>query len=236
MDFSPYIDDLEKKAAEAIKAERRFCVYKHTSPSGKVYIGITGQNPITRWQGGNGYKKHPYFFKAILKYGWDNIKHEILFDSLTKEEACQKEIELISKYKSNIPQFGYNKSSGGECAASGVVFTTERLCKMSEAHKGKRLSEETRQKLSEALKGENAFWYGKHHSIETRKKLSQTHKGKPALNKKKVLCVETGNIYESVTTAAKEIGVSLSLIVVVCKGKQKTAGGYHWKYIKEETE
>lgn len=215
------------------KTEQRFRVYKHTCPNGKVYIGITGQNPTTRWQGGNGYAKQPYFFNAIVKYGWDNIKHEILFDGLTKEEAEAKEIELIAEYKSNIPQFGYNKSSGGECAASGVVFTTERLRKMSEAHKGKRLSEETRQKLSVALKAEKAYWYGKHHSVETRKKLSRTHKGKPALNKKKVLCVETGKVYESVTMAAEEIGVSLSLIVVVCKGKQKTAGGYHWKYTNE---
>lgn len=27
----------------------QYCVYKHTSPSGKCYIGITRQNPIKRW-------------------------------------------------------------------------------------------------------------------------------------------------------------------------------------------
>ena len=32
-----------------------FIVYKHTSPSNKVYIGITKLNLIKRWQGGKGY-------------------------------------------------------------------------------------------------------------------------------------------------------------------------------------
>lgn len=43
-----------------------FIVYKHTSPSNKVYIGITKLNLIKRWQ---GYINNTYFFRAILKYG-----------------------------------------------------------------------------------------------------------------------------------------------------------------------
>lgn len=96
-----------------------FCVYKHTSPNGKVYIGITSLNPIRRWNNGKGYSSQPYFFRAILKYGWDNFNHEILFSDLTKEEACQKEVELIKSYKSNGSKYGYNISSGGECSNSG---------------------------------------------------------------------------------------------------------------------
>nr|DAX47865.1 MAG TPA: intron associated endonuclease [Bacteriophage sp.] len=46
-----------------------FIVYKHTSPSNKVYIGITKLNLIKRWQGGKGYINNTYFFRAILKYG-----------------------------------------------------------------------------------------------------------------------------------------------------------------------
>ena len=30
-------------------------VYKHTSPSNKVYIGITSREPKLRWDNGNGY-------------------------------------------------------------------------------------------------------------------------------------------------------------------------------------
>lgn len=43
-----------------------YTVYRHTSPSGKVYIGITKQKPHKRWNSGQ-----PLFERAILKYGWD---------------------------------------------------------------------------------------------------------------------------------------------------------------------
>lgn len=69
-----------------------YCVYKHTSPSGKVYIGQTSINPLDRWQNGKGYKKQA-FYNAIKKYGWENIKHEILYDNLTKEEATKKKLK-----------------------------------------------------------------------------------------------------------------------------------------------
>ena len=50
---------------------------------------------------------------------------------------------------------------------------------------GKHLSEETRQKLSEANKGENNSMFGKHLSEETRQKLSEARKGKPSCMKGK---------------------------------------------------
>ncbi len=54
--------------------ERKFCVYKHTSPSGKVYIGITCKVPEIRW-GTNGYyyRKQTVFYNAIKQYGWENF-------------------------------------------------------------------------------------------------------------------------------------------------------------------
>ena len=61
---------------------RKYIVYKHTTPSNKVYIGITFRNPIIRWSSGRGYINNKHFFRAILKYGWDNIKHEILYSDL----------------------------------------------------------------------------------------------------------------------------------------------------------
>ena len=89
-----------------------YIVYKHTSPSGKFYIGITGQDTERRWRrGGSGYKpRKDYscrFYNAILKYGWDNFKHEILYDNLTKEEAEKIERELIDKYDLTNPEYGY---------------------------------------------------------------------------------------------------------------------------------
>lgn len=71
-----------------------YCVYLHTSPTNKYYVGITKQNPLKRWANGRGYCKNKHFYKAILKYGWDNFKHEIVFSGITKDEAIQYEKEI----------------------------------------------------------------------------------------------------------------------------------------------
>jgi len=51
---------------------------------------------------------------------------------------------------------------------------------------------------------------------------------------KAVQCIETGNIYISLKDAEIETGINRACISYCCKGKQKTAGGYHWKYYFEE--
>ena len=147
---------------------RNYKVYKHTSPSGKVYIGITKQlDPNDRWLNGHGYKKNQYFWKAICKYGWDNITHEILHSNLTKAEAESLEIQLINEYNSIDPSYGYNLQEGGNASSP---------------------SEETRKKMSEAQKGEKNHFYnvkgeehplwGRHLSDETKEKISNSRKGK----------------------------------------------------------
>lgn len=50
---------------------------------------------------------------------------------------------------------------------------------------------------------------------------------------KKVLCVETGVIYPSMMEAERQTGLCNSHISECCTGKQKTHGGFHWKYIEE---
>ena len=93
--------------------QRDYCVYKHTSPSGKAYIGITCRAPEERWHGGAGYCRNRYFYNAILKYGWVNFTHEILAENLTHDEACAAEIALIAAYDSTNPARGYNLAPGG---------------------------------------------------------------------------------------------------------------------------
>lgn len=111
---------------------KSWVVYKHTSPSNKVYIGITCKAPTDRWASGFGYEHQVYFFRAIVKYGWINFKHEILFEGLTKEEAEVKEVELISQYNSADLNYGYNIDLGGD---------------------NHRLSVETRKKISDVKTG-----------------------------------------------------------------------------------
>ena len=82
--------------------------------------------------------------------------------------------------------------------------------RISEAKKGKKRSEETKRKISEAKKGK----------FINRKDQS-----------KKVLCVETGEIFESTMEAQRQTGVNRCNISKVCSGKLKSAGGYHWRYV-----
>lgn len=92
-----------------------YSVYRHTCPNGKVYIGITKQKPERRWgNGGRGYKENEYFYRAIQKYGWDNIRHEIIAKGLTEDEAATMEIDLISRYRATDRSCGYNRHFGGK--------------------------------------------------------------------------------------------------------------------------
>ena len=94
--------------------ECSYSVYKHTFPNSKVYIGITFRNPLVRWGNGNNYSNNQYMTNAIKKYGWNNIKHEIIAEHLTKDEACNFEKTLISLLNSTHREHGYNAHIGGE--------------------------------------------------------------------------------------------------------------------------
>lgn len=105
-----------------LNTSNNYIVYKHTSPSNKVYIGITGFDPSYRWlNNGRGYKHQTVFFNAIIKYGWINFKHEILYEKLSKEEALDKEEELIRHYESYDRRFGYNISLRGSLIQSNTI-------------------------------------------------------------------------------------------------------------------
>lgn len=232
--------------------ERKFCVYRHTSPSGKVYIGITCQNPIRRWAHGHGYRKNSYFMNAIRKYTWEAFTHEILFDGLTKEEACEKEIELIGFHRSNNEDYGYNISSGGEFGGTGHTLSEEARRALSESKKGKnhylygkRMPEEHRQKLSEAQKGkrlppeqcrqiserqmgEKNHNYGKKASEETRKKMSESHRKYIIVQMS--LDDEVIARYPTTRVAAVAVGGYATAIAAVCRGKKNKTAGYKWKY------
>ena len=50
---------------------------------------------------------------------------------------------------------------------------------------------------------------------------------------KKIFCVELNKKFDCITRAKEELGIDVSSIVKVCKGKVKTAGGFHWRYADE---
>ena len=222
--------------------KRNYTVYKHVSPSNKVYIGITSKTPEKRWRKGNGYWNNKYFYNAIQKYGWDNIKHEIVCSNLTKKEAEQKEIELIAYYDSANPKKGYNGDFGGVGSDSVTDAIKE---KISRGNKGKIISKETRLKISNSTKGVKKAKFSKE-ALEKMskshigKKLSEETKEKIKENSKRIkvcqysLGGELIEIYNGQREAARKSNVDSSSISKCCKGKVKTAGGYIWKYYDEK--
>lgn len=145
---------------------RRYVVYSHRClVTNKVYIGITCQKPEDRWGGGKNYKGCKHFYNAILKYGWDNFEHLILASNLSKKEACKLEIYLIATYKSI--GMSYNITDGGEGTLGvrhsaefkvrqsklrrGIQYSENTLRRMSESHKGKKLTDAAKAKISRPI-------------------------------------------------------------------------------------
>lgn len=88
------------------------------------------------------------------------------------------------------------------------------------------MSEETKKKLSQINSGVNNPNYGKHRSEKTKEKLMLK-------NGQKILCIETGIIYNSMNEAERKTGIPNTNISKACRGLRKTAGGYHWRKINE---
>ena len=231
---------------------KAYTIYKHTCPSGKVYIGMTCATRLNdRWKNGKGYKTCVLFNRAIEKYGWGSFKHEILFTGLSRAEAEAKEIEQIKQYRSDDPQYGYNI----ECGGYGVgKHSPETLKKMSENRKGKCVGKDnpfynkhhSKEWIESHLCGENNPMYGvtgeKHprfgirHTQEALNKMKDAKKGKYVREKNpraiKVECVETGEIFNCIKDASERTGVHQACISDVIRGRRKSAGGLHWRKIK----
>ena len=233
---------------EMLKAKNNYTVYMHKNKiNNKVYIGITKTKPKYRWSNGKGYNNQ-YFKKAINKYGWNNFEHIILFEKLTQEQAEQKEIKLIDYYKSTEKEFGYNISKGG-MVNNGVPCKEETKKKISIANKGtkngmygKKHSKEIKEKISKRSK---ELWKDKNHREKILKILNNNRhdfekghipwnkgiKGKPAINRKKVICIETNEIFNSIKEA--EIIKNVNNVSCCCNGKRKSTKGLHFKFYEE---
>lgn len=233
---------------EESKTERKYSVYRHVFPDGKCYVGMTGRKLTQRWgKGGKGYRRkknnrymQPEMAKATLKYDWDTeVIHEVIAEGLTKTEAEAMEIELIRKYNSDDPEFGYNTYEGRKPPQTskdkmsesrkgekngfyGRHHSEDAKNKIGNANKNRKRSEEEKKKISESVKKNR-----KPISDEGRKKISE-------INKRPVICIETGVVYESMNAAAEELGICKQSISKCCRGERQTAGGFHWAYYTEQ--
>ena len=74
--------------------EKNYVVYQHVTPDGMYYFGQT-QNVEKRWSNNGAGYKGTALYPYIEKYGWENIKHIVLFRDKTKEDALWIEDFLI---------------------------------------------------------------------------------------------------------------------------------------------
>ena len=197
-------------------------IYKHTNKiNGKIYIGQTSQDPKKRWNYGYGYIDCPKFYAAIQKYGWNNFEHEIIEKNiLTIEEADIREIYWIEYYNSVQNGYNINKSAGHHARGIELSKAISEGQKKNWANNPDR-KEKASQKFKEQWKND-----------EYRNKFLGANNG----NSKKIICIETNQIFNTLKEAAEWANTSRQNITGVLKNRQKTAAGYHWKYYKEETE
>lgn len=223
-----------------------WCVYVHINKiNWKMYVGITSQGVDKRWKNGYGYKSSPHFWNAIQKYGWDGFWHIILLDGLSEEEAKYSERYLIRELSLKNRTFGYNQTDGGD----GV--------------KGYFPSPEQRKAMSERLRGVNNPFYGKKRSKEFcdaiscarkgmtfteehRLHLRESHVGKilpeaqklkirqNSPDKVKVQCVETGEIFDSISDVGRYYGKDARHVSECCAGTRHTWNKLHWVYYDKE--
>lgn len=129
----------------------------------------------------------------------------------------KQRMSIIKKGKHSSPRTEFKK--GQTAWNKGVPMTKEKYEKC---------------KATMFKKGQKPWCAGKKMTEEQKQKL-RTAKRKTL---KKVLCVETGIVFDKISDASNFYKINNSTIVSVCKKRPhfKTAGGYHWKYVEPEYE
>lgn len=228
--------------------------------SGKYYVGQTQKE-----KGFNGrykpsgegiervYKHHKsrkehnrdynsHLLNSIEKYGFEAFEVKECIDvAFSREELNIKEKAYIKLYDSF--KNGYNDTEGGD-GVEGYSHTEETRKRISEALRGKHHTDETRQKLSEVRKGKHHTEEskqrmseankGKHHTEESRQKLSEAKKGRNNPRAKAVYCHEFDEIRLTAKEWAEELNLFRQNIGKCCKGELKSTHGYRFRYATEE--
>lgn len=201
-------------------------IYKITNTkNNKIYVGQhMGADFGEYW--GSGVLLN----RAYEKYGRDSFKREIIQFASFKEELNFLERYYIQKLNSLVPH-GYNIATGGHGGYTGEVSEESRE-KIRQALKGKPKSKEQRRRLSEAKKGIPTH----KQTEETKKKISEAHMGIEPWNKGKGKQISQYTIdgefiraWDSLTEASKN-GFSMSKISQCLNGTRKHHRHFLWRF------
>ena len=211
--------------------KKLYTVYRHIFPNGKSYIGITCVNPYhRRWRNGYGYRGQPKMYNAIVKYGWENVTHEILFSNLPLDEANRAEQAMISKF--NSVENGYNISTGGG-GTYGIPCSEETKFKIGNANRGKTCVDKQRLAIYTAKHGvwnKGKALTGEHYRKIAEERRARCNKPISAYNP---ATMEKVLSFESCVSAAEKLGVLKGEISRCAVGKRKTSHGFVWRYDDE---
>lgn len=215
-----------------------YIVYKHTNKiNGKVYIGITFQNPKDRWgNNGKAYISNTEFYTDILKYGWyEGFNHEILEYNMTATQASLIEISLIEKYNARNPLYGYNTAKGGVQHVDydfitdkvihlrdGVIYNSLQHCAMATQRDIDTIKAHC--KLSNIKYGTRDFMYLSDYDKLTEIEKNNVRKGlnkdgsKPIIKRNiKVVRLEDGYVFDSLKACMEQDNVSKLKLLRDCR-------------------
>lgn len=231
-------------------------IYVHINKiNGKLYFGQTKRNDVNLRFGKNGiqYKKCPYFWNAIQKYGWDNFEHIVIFENLSKEMADIIEKELIKKYDTTNYNLGYNLSEGGGNNSSIIQKEVYQysidgiLIKKWESaqHAGDNLNI-IPSNISACCNGrmktyKGYIWKYKSNNIEYIENIDDYLKRKTPKEikryHKKVVQYDLNDnfikLWDSALDANKHYAANekSTCVQACCRGDRKSAYGFIWKYV-----
>ena len=116
------------------------------------------------------------------------------------------------------------------------VFTDEWKSKLSIAASNRKVSDDTRKKMSESRIGEKNHFYGKTHTQKTLDKITASQEKNPDYFKSNRPVVQMDkklNIikeWQSIKVASLETNTNKVGIIKCCDGKQKTCENFIWRY------
>lgn len=176
-----------------------------------------------------------YLQKSWNKHGADSFRFYVL-EYCDVNQLDSLEVYYIDIYETLNRDKGYNLTSGG---TDNKMYSDETRIKISNALKGHKVSLESRIKISENhadVSGDKNGMYGRRHSEEAKQRVSRANKGKISArrNRCNVYCIDIERVFDDATVAGQILGLDSSAILKCCRGERKTCGNYRWKFINLE--